>query len=108
MRVQVTKTFARFINKTAKEMGFKCTAKVVKGNKENYTYFTGDEVADGIFWGDYEWDTGYFRVLQVVYPPEYYACVKYVTTKQLQQEFKRMPGNSMEDLKKMIRNMFEV
>ena len=108
MRIQVSKTFASFINKTAREMGFKCMAKVIKGSVNNYTFFTGDEVADAMYYGDYNFQDGTIKVLQVVYPYEYHACEKLVTTKQLNEEYKRRGCSTLNDLKEMIRDMFEV
>lgn len=32
---------------------------------------------------DFNWETRVFRVIRVVYPSEYYACPKYLTTKDL-------------------------
>lgn len=32
---------------------------------------------------DYDWKTSMFKVIRVIYPSEYYACDKYLTTKDL-------------------------
>lgn len=32
---------------------------------------------------DYDWKTSLFKVIRIIYPYEYYACNKYLTTKDL-------------------------
>ena len=107
MYVKVSKVFAKFINKTAREMGFKCMAKVIKCNVNSYGFCTGDDVIDARCYGDYNNDDT-IKVLQVVYPYEYHACERLVTTRQLIEEFKRRKVSNFEDLKEMVRDMFEI
>lgn len=89
-------------------MGFKAMAKVVKCPADRYEFHTGDNLFDAMDWGDFDWDNKEMKVLQVVYPPEYYACERLVTTKQLNEEYKRRGCTTFDDLKEMIRDMFEI
>lgn len=108
MRIQVSKTFASFINKTARELGFKCFAEVVKCPARYYEFRTGDSLLDAMDWGDYDWENIDAKVLMITYPAEYYACEKFVTTRQLNKEYKDRGVESLQDLKGMIRDLFEI
>ncbi len=106
MKVQVSKVFAKFINDTAKKLGFKAHAEVVALRSSAYPFCTGDATWEGEC--DYDWKTGTFRVIEVSYPSEYYACSKYVTTRQLNEEFRRRGVKTAKDLESMVRDMFEI
>jgi hypothetical protein len=108
MNIQVSKVFAKFINKTAKEMGFEAHAEVVLLPYEGYSFYTGQSVVDASFSGDYDWETRDFKTIKVTYPDNYYACPVYLTTKGLVEEFRSRGVKTMEELKDMLREMLEV
>ena len=108
MNIQVSKVFAKFINKTAKEMGFEVHAEVVLLPYEGYSFYTGQSVVDASFSGDYDWETRDFKTIKVTYPDNYYACPVYLTTKGLVEEFRSRGVKTMEELKDMLREMLEV
>lgn len=108
MRIRVSKTFASFISKTAKEMGFEAKATVVKCPADRYEFWTGEDIFDAMDYGDFVWEDNEVKALQVVYPSEYYACAKIITTKRLNQEYIRRGCSTLDDLKEMIRDLFEV
>lgn len=108
MNIAVTKTFARFINKTAKEMGFEAHAEVVLLPYEGYSFYTGQSVVDASFSGDYDWETRDFKTIKVTYPDSYYACPVYLTTKGLVEEFRQRGVKTVEELQEMLRDMLEV
>ena len=108
MNIQVSKVFAKFINKTAKEMGFEAHAEVVLLPYEGYSFYTGQSVVDASFSGDYDWETRDFKTIKVTYPDNYYACPVYLTTKGLVEEFRSRGVKTLEELKDMLREMLEV
>ena len=56
MKVKVSKVFADFINKTAKELGFKAEASVVKMSERAYCLNVGlNAMLDAQDTDDYDW-----------------------------------------------------
>ena len=106
MRIQVSKVFANFINKTAKEMGFEAHAEVIALRSSAYTFATGNDIWHGEC--DYDWETGTYRVIEVSYPYNFYATRKFLTTHELTTEFKRNDVKDVAGLKEMLRNMLEI
>ena len=106
MRIQVSKVFANFINKTAKEMGFEAHAEVIALRSSAYTFATGNDRWNGEC--DYDWETGTYRVIEVSYPYNFYATRKFLTTHELTTEFYRNKVKDVASLKEMLRNMLEI
>lgn len=108
MNIKVSKVFARFINKTAKEMGFEAEAEVVTVSKNNYSFIVGDDIFSAVIYGDYDYACGVVKAIIVRYPDGYYACPKYLTTKLLIEEVKRRGVKDLEGLKDMLRDLLEI
>ena len=109
MKIKVSKVFAKFINDTAKELGFKVKAKVMTMDFRQYLYFVGEEAMfDAEQTGDRDWLTGDYKVIQLIYPEDYYACPHYLTTAQLSREFQRRGVTTADELREMLRDMCEV
>lgn len=106
MIVKVSKVFAKFINETAKAMDFKAYATVVAVRSSAYEFVTGTSLWDA--GEDYDHMTGTCRVIEVSYPEEYYACRKFLTTYELNREFRRRNVKSVSDLQLMLKDMLEV
>ena len=106
MKVQVSKVFASFINKTAKEMGFEAHAEVVALRSSAYTFATGTDLWDA--GDDYDYTTGTCRVIEVSYPYDFYATRKFLTTYELTREFRKRGVKDATGLKEMLRDMLEV
>ena len=106
MNIAVSKVFAQFINKTAKEMGFEAHAEVLALRSSAYTFATGVDMWDGEC--DYDWKTGTYRVIEVSYPYEFYATRKFLTTYELTREFRQRGVKTVEELKEMLRDMLEI
>jgi len=106
MNIQVSKTFANFINKTAKEMGFEAHAEVIALRPSAYTFATGTDLWDGEC--DYNWNTNTYRVIEVSYPYDFYATRRFLTTYELTKEFRRRGVKTAEELKDMLRDMLEI
>ena len=96
MIVKVSKRFAKFINDTAK-----------KFRKE----FHADVVEVRELWGDdadYNWETGMYKKIRLTYPSDYYACPQYLSTKYLNEEFRRRGVRTCEELEEMIVDLCEI
>ena len=105
MRVQVSNVFARFINRTAKEMYFAAKAEVVSLSVNEYQLHVGD-VYEGE--SDFNWETGKIKAIRVVCPYGYFANPLYISTAMLLRECRRRNVGSVEKLKEMIRDIVEV
>ena len=108
MQIAVTRVFAKFINDTAKEMGFEAHAQVVELPYSAYTFYTGTEVYDAMLAGDYKSSTGVMRAIRVTYPGEYYACPRYLTTPELTHEFRKRGVSNVLELRDMLRELLEI
>lgn len=109
MKVKVSKVFADFINKTAKELGIKCEAQVVTMSERGYRLNVGlDAMLDAQDTGDYDWAEDEYKVIKVLYTEEYYAMPTYLTTASLTKEFRRRGVNTDAELKEMVKEMVEI
>lgn len=109
MNIQVSKVFAKFINKTAKEMGFKAEATVVNLTENQMHGFMGLEALfDADAYGDYDWESNTYKAIRINYPYEYYACPLFIGTGMLVRAWKRCGGKTEADLKDMLREMIEI
>ena len=106
MNIKVSKVFAKFINDTAKEMGFEAHAEVVALRSSAYTFATGTDRWDGEC--DYNWENDTYRVIEVSYPYDFYATRKFLTTYALNLEFRKRGVKTVDELKAMLRDMLEI
>ena len=106
MKIQVSKVFAKFINDTAKEMGFETHAEVIALRSSAYTFATGTDRWDGEC--DYCYETDTYRVIEVSYPWDFYATRKFLTTYALNLEFRKRGVKTVDELKAMLRDMLEI
>jgi len=108
IKVMVSKRFAKFINDTAKELGFEVSAEVVSLSENAYKWNVTMDYDNAYENGDYDWNSGEFKAIMLTYPETYYAMPQYLTTHSLNKEFVRMGVQSADDLKRMIRQMCEI
>ena len=105
MNIQVSKVFADFINKTVPNV----EASVRKMSENEYRMHVGSlAVCLAAQYGDYDWQTDKYKAIVVLYPDDHYACPRYITTKELHEEFKRRGVKDAEGLKSMIKDMIEI
>lgn len=110
MQIKVSKVFANYINKCAKEMGFKAEASVEKMGESQYGYCVGN-VFDAMDFGDSDMNNEgqyVFKAIAISYPYDYYAPTKYLTTKRLLNEWRRRNGKTEQDCREMIRELCEI
>ena len=105
MKIAATKVFADFVNKTAAETGKRFHAYPVKLSEREYNFLAGDSW-DAVYYGDFI--GGAFRAICITYPANYYACSRYVSTKELCNEFRRRGVRDVAGLREMIVDLFEI
>ena len=105
MKIQVSKTFAKFINETASEKGVKLTASVIEVSPSAYGFYVADPYLNDY---DYNWAKDVYKALYIEYPGEYYACPRYVTTRELNAEFTLRGVTDVDGLKAMIVDMLAI
>lgn len=108
MKVKVSKTFAAFINKAAKELGFKAEASVVTMSSRSYKLNVSMDLFEAEETGDYDFVEDECKAIKVVYPDDYYAMPKYLTTASLTKEFRRRGLTTEAELKEMLKDMCEI
>lgn len=105
MKIQVSKVFAKFINDTAKELGFEVYAKVVELSRNSYMWNVDSDLFRAMDYGDYNYGRDTAKAIMLTYPENYYAMPQYLTSYSLNKEFKRCGVSDIEGLKAMVKNM---
>ena len=100
MRVKVTAKMAKEITKRT---GFNATLE--KLNCNNYQWYVSGDPDANI--QDYDIETGLFSAIRIDYPAEYYACPRYLTTRELKKIYYTSNG-SAEDFFRAVRNEIEI
>lgn len=81
MIVAATSLMARNIHKSMRSRGFDGSVSFVRIPLNNYTLVVGGNIYDNE--RDYDDRTGTFKTIKVEYPSDYYACPRYLTTRDL-------------------------
>lgn len=105
MKIQVSKVFAKFMNETFKENGLNYRAEVVTMPENLYHFHVGNVWGA---WYDYDHTTGKYKAIRVEYPVNFYACPLYLTTSRLNNQYERFNVKTLEDLKRMLREICEI
>lgn len=79
MRVQVSKTLTTWLNKKFKQHNIPYKAIYTTMTGRDYDILVGDSSMDTLEY-DYNFTTGKYRVIKILYPDNYYACPQYLTT----------------------------
>lgn len=101
MKVKVSKVFAKFIESNCPNL----EAFVVELSEGAYNCNVGSVWDAG---DDYNCKTGKYRAICVSYPPEWYACPRYLSTAQIVKEFRRHNVTNMAGLVKMLNNWLQI
>lgn len=110
MRLKCTKVLASTINKWRKELRIE-SAQLVTMPIERYRMEVDYDVFSAEDYGDTDYDDEgrmIVKAIRIDYPCEYYATPRYLTTKELVTEWRRMNGRTMDDLKRIIKNIVEI
>ena len=88
MKIKCTLTFAKTMqkefDKNEKTKDYKI--ELLKLTDEQYSYWVDFDGKSMDF--DYNWGTGIWQVLKIIYPQEYYAIPQYLTTRDLHKIYK--------------------
>lgn len=79
MRVQVSKTLTTWLNNQFKQHNIPYKAIYTTLSQREYDWQVGDTSMDTLEY-DYNFTTGKYRVIKILYPDNYYACPNYLTT----------------------------
>ena len=93
---------AAFINKNIENVH----AEVVEMSENMYRMW----VTYDIFAAekDYDSSTGMYKAIKLTYPEGYYAMPRYLTTSELNKEFRRMRVETKDELVTMLKRMSEI
>ena len=106
MNIQATKTMAQAINKALKAKGWKgYRVEQIMLTSQAYAWNVGD-IYDAEDYGDYCDLNNKYRALRVIYPAEYYACDKYLTTQDLNRIFEK--GDTLEAFMAKVLDEIEI
>lgn len=111
MKIASTKTMADLLNKEAKKMGVSDRHfRYITVSTEVYKMYIDMDIWDAEDYGDYNFNTGRLRAIEVEYPSEYYACNNYLTSKELNKIFKnnRDSIETAEDFAKVVVEAMEI
>ena len=100
MRLDTTKTFANFLQKEMRKRGLKYDISLEKLTDNQYSRYVDIMGRTDA----YDYNTGLYSVLKVVYPCDYYACDKYITREEL---YKLWNGN-LENFLTRVRDCIEI
>jgi hypothetical protein len=106
MYIQVSKVFAKFINETAKIRGFAARAEVVEVTENFYKWHV--DIFGPKSDRDYNWQTGKYKVIAVVYPGDYFAPVRYLSTDELITEARAAHVDSIESARDMLQDLLSI
>lgn len=95
MKLTTTKTLTNILNKNSK---YKITLE--KLTIEQFKILVDFDVWEHEI--DYDFTTGKFKVIKVVYPDNFYACDNYITTKDLQRIIQTFASNEQKTLDNFI------
>lgn len=84
MKIKATKTMATALNKAMKNLGYKVSLE--KFTERQFALYV--DIDSYKHDADYNIEDGTFNVLKVEYPQNYYACNRYITTRDLVRAYK--------------------
>ena len=106
MRVSATKTMARELNKAGKKAGVPYRFEHITMDTNAYKWNVDYDVFRAYDYGDYDISTGKMRAIMVVYPSEYYAVPRYLTTYELHGLYKN--GDTLESFMDRVLDSVEI
>lgn len=110
MKIASTMTMAKLLNRLAKEMNKGMSFRYITTTPEIYKAYIDMDLWDAEDYGDYNFNTGRLRAIEVEYPSEYYACNNYLTSKELNKIFKNNRGaiENADDFAKVVVEAMEI
>lgn len=93
MRVEATKTLTAWLNNQFKQHNIPYKAVYATMTQREYDWQVGDTSMDTLEY-DYNFTTGKYRVIKILYPNDYYACPQYLTTTLLLKLARNIHGDA--------------
>lgn len=90
MRVEATKTLTNWLNNQFKQHNIPYKAIYATMTQREYDWQVGDSSMEY----DYNFTTGKYRVIKILYPNDYYACPQYLTTTLLLKLARNIHGDA--------------
>lgn len=84
MKIKATKTMATALNKALKNSNYKVSLE--KFTERQFALYV--DIDSYKHDADYNIEDGTFNVLKIMYPQDYYACNRYLTTRDLVRAYK--------------------
>lgn len=107
MKVKVSKVFAQHLNSIKDYLDID-VARVVSMDEHQYRLNVTTDTIEAMIRGDYTYDTRMYKAIRIDYPAEYYACPRYLTTKELNDEFARHNVKDIDGLNRMLKSIIEI
>jgi len=111
MKIQVSKTMVNFINKMNKNNELHIDHAELKWFHERGYVLNVSDALDAEQHGDMDFDDEgnyIYKCIMIVYPDNYYAMPRYISTCELSKEMKRRNVTTEEELKEMLKQMIEI
>ena len=83
MKVKCTKKMAAELNRAATAAGKLYRFELRKLDQDQYAALVGGDLFTAYDYGDYDPATGTLKAIAAIYPAEYYAGNRYITTQEL-------------------------
>lgn len=93
MKIAATTTMTKALNDGFKRKGVGYKAKYVKYDERAYAWYVGD-VYEAEEYGDFNYNTGEYRAIVIIYPDNYYACERTLSSRELNDLYEN--GDSLE------------
>lgn len=97
MKIHATNVMAKAIAKAMQEKGMKFEECAIhKFSERGYALNVGD-IYEAYDRGDYDYTTGEYKVIQIVWPYNYYAMPTYLTTAELNRIHRDSHATTLEE-----------
>lgn len=98
MKVKVTKKMVNELNKALKDKPVEFDYREL--DVDSYRFHVNSDYFQAYDWGDYDYNKSMFRYIAVIYPAEYFAFNKTLTTYDLNRIFRS--GMTFDDFAKAV------
>lgn len=102
MKVMVSKVMAKTLQEHIKQY----TIRYKEVSTDYYKLYVDTDVFSHD--NDFNCNTGKMKVIEVIYPSEFFAIERYITTNDLNRIFNNAKGAMLEDFVKSFMNEYEI
>ena len=87
MKITTSKTFTKYLNQEAKKRNIPYRFYHEKMSERSFAWYVSMTPENHMI--DFDYNEDVFKTIRVEYPADYYACDRYLTTKDLNRCFSR-------------------